>query len=393
MPLCSGSIAWTKIVQLHVESVRIYRFRRARWLVLTPLGFSLLRQLSDGAFHSGEDLAATVGLTRARVSQLLKQAETAGLALERVRGRGYRLLTTPDFLDVAEIRSALESLGVDVAPPDAKAPLLPAANDDDVFLSFSGPAIPAQPAIAVEVIDQVDSTSSELLRRAARRDIHGALLAAEWQTAGRGRRGRIWTAVAGGSLTFSLGWRFEQGAGFVAGLSLAVGVAVVRALEAEGLSGVELKWPNDLVHRHLKVGGILIELNGDALGPSTVVAGVGLNIRRPASIKRDIAQPVSALTAVAGRGAPPIDRNRLLARVAAELAANLAKYAAEGFAPFAAEWQRRHAYQGKPVKLLLPDGESVKGTVAGVDSTGALVLADGPRRARFLAGEISLRRA
>jgi BirA family biotin operon repressor/biotin-[acetyl-CoA-carboxylase] ligase len=393
MPLCSGSIAWTKIVQLHVESVRIYRFRRARWLVLTPLGFSLLRQLSDGAFHSGEDLAATVGLTRARVSQLLKQAETAGLALERVRGRGYRLLTTPDFLDVAEIRSALESLGVDVAPPDAKAPLLPAANDDDVFLSFSGPAIPAQPAIAVEVIDQVDSTSSELLRRAARRDIHGALLAAEWQTAGRGRRGRIWTAVAGGSLTFSLGWRFEQGAGFVAGLSLAVGVAVVRALEAEGLSGVELKWPNDLVHRHLKVGGILIELNGDALGPSTVVAGVGLNIRLPASIKRDIAQPVSDLTAVAGRGAPPIDRNRLLARLAAELAASLGQYAEQGFVPFAAEWQRRHAYQGKPVKLLLPDGESVKGTVAGVDSTGALVLADGPRRARFLAGEISLRRA
>jgi len=86
-------------------------------------------------------------------------------------------------------------------------------------------------------------------------------------------------------------------------------------------------------------------------------------------------------------------RNRLLARVAAELATNLGKYAEHGFAPFAAEWQRRHAYQGKPVRLLLPDGESVKGTVAGVDSTGALVLADGPRRARFLAGEISLRRA
>ena len=360
--------------------------------MLTPLGFSLLRQLSDGAFHSGEDLAATVGLTRARVSQLLKQAETAGLALERVRGRGYRLLATPDFLDAAAIRSALEDLKFEVAPADAKAPLLPAANDEDVILPGT-PGIPLHPAIAVEVIDQVDSTSSELLRRASRRDIHGALLAAEWQTAGRGRRGRVWTAVAGGSLTFSLGWRFEQGAGFVAGLSLAVGVAVVRALEAEGLPGVELKWPNDLVHRHLKVGGILVELNGDALGPSTVVVGVGLNVRLPVAIKRDIAQPVSDLSAVAGRGAPPIDRNRLLARVAAELAINLAKYAEHGFAPFAAEWQRRHAYQGKPVKLLLPDGESVKGTVAGVDSTGALVLADGPRRARFLTGEISLRRA
>ena len=330
--------------------------------MLTPLGFSLLRQLSDGAFHSGEDLAATVGLTRARVSQLLKQAETAGLALERVRGRGYRLLATPDFLDAAAIRSALEDLKFDVAPADAKAPLLPAANDEDVILPPGTPGIPLHPAIAVEVIDQVDSTSSELLRRASRRDIHGALLAAEWQTAGRGRRGRVWTAVAGGSLTFSLGWRFEQGAGFVAGLSLAVGVAVVRALEAEGLPGVELKWPNDLVYRHLKVGGILVELNGDALGPSTVVVGVGLNVRLPTAIKRDIAQPVSDLTAVAGRGAPPIDRNRLLARVAAELAINLAKYARAWLRPVcrrmaapprvsgqagqaaAARWRKREGY-------------------------------------------------
>jgi BirA family biotin operon repressor/biotin-[acetyl-CoA-carboxylase] ligase len=341
----------------------------------------LLRQLSDGAFHSGEDLAATVGLTRARVSQLLKQAETAGLALERVRGRGYRLLATPDFLDAAAIRSALEDLKFDVAPADAKAPLLPAANDEDVILPPGTPGIPLHPAIAVEVIDQVDSTSSELLRRASRRDIHGALLAAEWQTAGRGRRGRVWTAVAGGSLTFSLGWRFEQGAGFVAGLSLAVGVAVVRALEAEGLPGVELKWPNDLVHRHLKVGGILVELNGDALGPSTVVVGVGLNVRLPVAIKRDIAQPVSDLTAVAGRGAPPIDRNRLLARVAAELATNLAKYAEHGFAPFAAEWQRRHASRRRSSRVA--HGESVKGIGRRRRQHGCTWCCRRPCRARF----------
>ena len=109
-------------------------------------------------------------------------------------------------------------------------------------------------------------------------------------------------------------------------------------------------------------------------------------------MRRNIEQPVSDLTTVAGRGAPPIDRNRLLARLATELATTLDAYSRAGFPAFAAEWQRRHAYQGKPVKLLLPDGASVKGTVAGVDSTGALVLADGPRRARFLSGEISLRR-
>lgn len=363
--------------------------------MLTPIGFSLLRQLSDGAFHSGEDLAAKVGLTRARVSQVLKQAETAGLALERIRGRGYRLVAAPDFLDANEVRRALVEFGAKVAKPGAIIPKPQPVIEDDLGINaIERPSVDyATPALQVELVDQLDSTSTELLRRSQRRDIHGAVLAAEWQTAGRGRRGRTWTAVAGGSLTFSLGWRFEQGAGFLAGLSLAVGVAVARALEKEGYDGVELKWPNDLIYRHHKLGGILVELNGDALGPSTVVVGVGLNVRLPREMKKDIAQAVTDLGAVAGRGAPPIDRNRLFARVAHEVATTLERYAEGGFAAFAPEWQQRHAYQGKPVKLILPDGAAVKGTVAGVDASGALVLADGPRRSRFLSGEISLRRA
>jgi BirA family biotin operon repressor/biotin-[acetyl-CoA-carboxylase] ligase len=334
--------------------------------VLTPLGFSLLRQLADGQFHSGEDLAARVGLTRARVSQVLKDAEAAGLALERLKGRGYRLLEAPDFLDARKIREHLATLG------ETRTAALP---------------------LAVEVVDQIESTSSELMRRVPRREVHRVALAAEWQTAGRGRRGRAWSAIAGGSLTFSLGWKFEQGAGFLAGLSLAIGVAVVRALEAAGFRDVALKWPNDLIHRHLKLGGILIELNGDALGPTTTVIGVGLNVRLPPAARKDIPVPVTDLASIAGRKAPPIDRNRLLACLLAELATVLDVYASEGFAPFAAEWQHRHAYQGKSVRLLLPDGASVTGKVAGVDASGALVLADGPRRARFLTGEITLRRA
>ena len=326
----------------------------------------LLRQLADGQFHSGEDLAAKVGLTRARVSQVLKDAGSAGLALERVKGRGYRLLEAPAFLDAKKIRARLAELA------EARGIPLP---------------------IAIEVVDQIESTSSELMRRTQRRDVHQVALAAEWQTAGRGRRGRVWTAIAGGSLTFSLGWKFEQGAGFLAGLSLAVGVAVVRALEAEGFKDVALKWPNDLIHRYLKVGGILIELNGDALGPTTTVIGVGLNVRVPPAARKDIPVPITDLASIAGRKAPPIDRNRLLAALLAELAAVLHLYATEGFTPFAIEWQHRHAYQGKAVRLLLPDGAAVTGKVAGVDASGALVLADGPRRARFLSGEITLRRA
>ncbi|MEO8304031.1 MAG: biotin--[acetyl-CoA-carboxylase] ligase [Betaproteobacteria bacterium] len=334
--------------------------------MLTPLGFTLLRELADGEFHSGEALADKVGLTRARISQVLKDAEAAGLALERMKGRGYRLLGAPDFLDAKAARARLLALGQ---------------------------THPAALPMAIEVVDQIESTSSELMRRTQRREVHRVALAAEWQTAGRGRRGRAWTAIAGGSLTFSLGWKFEQGAGFLAGLSLAVGVAAVRALEAEGFHDVALKWPNDLIHRHLKLGGILIELNGDALGPTTTVIGVGLNVRLPPVARRDIAVPVTDLASIARRRAPAIDRNHLLARLLAELAVVLDVYSRDGFAPFAAEWQRRHAYQGKAVKLLLPDGATVTGKVAGVDASGALVLADGPRRARFLSGEITLRRA
>ena len=334
--------------------------------MLTPLGFSLLRHLADGTFHSGEQLAAKVGLTRARVSQVLKDAEAAGLALERIKGRGYRLLEAPDFLDAKKVKGRLATLA------EARATAFP---------------------LTIEVVDQIESTSSELMRRAQRRDIHGVALAAEWQTAGRGRRGRAWTAIAGGSLTFSLGWKFEQGAGFLAGLSLAVGVAVVRALESEKFKDVALKWPNDLIHRHLKVGGILIELNGDALGPTTTVVGVGLTVRIPPAARKDIPVPVTDRATVAGRKAPAIDRNRLLAALLTELASVLDVYARQGFAPFAAEWQHRHAYQGKAVRLLLPDGATVSGKVAGVDASGALVLADGPRRARYLSGEITLRRA
>jgi BirA family biotin operon repressor/biotin-[acetyl-CoA-carboxylase] ligase len=326
--------------------------------VLPPLGFTLLRHLSDGEIHSGEALASAVGLTRARVSQVLKEAESAGFALERIRGRGYRLIDAVPFLD----RSAI------LAFPGARAS-----------------------ALEIEVADSVDSTSSELLRRSAREDIHRCLLVAEWQTAGRGRRGRGWTSVAGGSLAFSLGWRFEQGAGFLAGLSLAVGVALVRALEAEDFAGVELKWPNDLVYRHCKLGGILIELSGDALGPSLAVIGVGLNVRLPAKARRDIAQPVTDLASI-DRGRK-IDRNRLLARIIGELTALLERYAREGFTPFIVEWQRRHALHRKPVRMLLPDGGSARGNVVGVDADGALVLDHGGRRLRFVTGEVSLRRS
>jgi BirA family biotin operon repressor/biotin-[acetyl-CoA-carboxylase] ligase len=325
--------------------------------MLSPLGFALLRRLADGELHSGETLAAATGVTRARVSQILRASEAAGFTLERVRGVGYRLVDPVPFLDRGAIVAALG---------------------------------PTASRLKIEVADSVDSTSSELLRRAARQAVDRQVLVAEWQTAGRGRRGRAWSAVAGGSLTFSLGWRFEQGAGFLAGLSLAVGVALCRALDAAGFKDIQLKWPNDLVHRHCKIGGILIEISGDALGPALAIIGVGLNVRLPTAARRDIAQPVTDLAAIDKDRA--LDRNRLLAFILAELVALLERYAHDGFAPFVGEWQRRHALQKKPVRVLLPDGSVAAGDVVGVDASGALVLDQRGRRVRFVSGEVSLRR-
>ena len=245
--------------------------------------------------------------------------------------------------------------------------------------------------VTVEVVDAIDSTNSELSRRAARQDVHRHALAAEAQTAGRGRRGRVWTAIAGGSITFSLGWRFEQGAGHLSGLTLAVGLAVARALEAHGFAGIELKWPNDLVHRRAKLGGILVELTGDALGPSLAIIGVGLNVVLPAAARRGIDQAATDLAAVARRR--PIDRNRLLGRILTELAAVLEEFAVRGFAPLRVDWQRRHVLQRKAVEVLLPDGRSARGEVVGVDAEGALVVDNSGQRLRFLSGEVSLVRA
>ena len=249
-------------------------------------------------------------------------------------------------------------------------------------------ALESRAAWTIELVDTIDSTSSELSRRTPRRDIHRHVLAAESQTAGHGRLGRRWTSIAGGSLTFSLGWRFEQAAGQLSGLTLAVGLAVARALDALGFAGIELKWPNDLVHRDAKLGGILVELAGDALGPSLGVIGVGLNMHLPAAARRAIDQPVTDLAAISRRRF--IERNVLLARILDELAKILEQFAATGFAPLRTAWERRHALQRRAVQVALPDGSSARGKVVGVDADGALVLESGGHRLRYVSGEVSL---
>ena len=208
---------------------------------------------------------------------------------------------------------------------------------------------------------------------------------------GRGRRGRSWTAVVGGSLAFSLGWRFECAPCLLGGLSLAVGVAVVRGLARAGFPGVALKWPNDLVHGDRKLGGVLIEVSADAQGPSLAVIGVGVNVRLPQGFRDAIAQPVIDLAGIDHR--LRVDRNAVLAALLEAMDALLEQYANEGFSSFRAEWERYHVLQGKAARVVLPDGSAVEGVVAGVDGDGALLLDGGGRRLRYVNGEVSLRAA
>jgi len=360
--------------------------------VLTSESFALLRLLNAEAPSAGPALAAQLEIPKGRIPALIRELEAAGIDIARIGGRGYQLAVPFRRLDLAVWRDACLALGASLPIEVKKKPRLQTVLHPSVVGTENGHA---PQALSLEWVEQIDSTSSELMRRISRHDIHGLALTTEWQSDGRGRRGRPWLGLPGNSLMFSLGWRFEQGAGFLAGLSLAMSVAIARALEKEGFAGIELKWPNDLIHHYHKLGGILVELNGDALGPSQAVIGVGLNLTLPKTARGDIPQAVSDLASIK-KDLP--SREALLARCLLEMATALADYAQRGFVAFAPEWQRRHAYQNKPVKLLLPDGQTVRGDVVGVDASGALVLAESSaigkdsRRGRYTAGEISLRR-
>lgn len=322
-----------------------------------PLTFALLRRLADGEFHSGEMLAQQFGVTRATVNNALRDAAHFGLTLYSVRGRGYRLARPLQWLDAGLI--------------DAQ---LGAARDD----------------LHIEILDHASSSNALLLQRAAQGAASGTVLAVEWQNAGRGRLGKTWHSGLGEALTFSLLWRFECGLAALSGLSLVVGVAMMRAMHELGVQGVGLKWPNDLLLNEGKLAGILIEAQGDMLGPSAVVIGIGLNLFVPEALRERIDQPVSDLSAL--EQAMP-ERNRVLAVSLKHLASVLHDFAGEGFAPMRDEWESHHVFQQRPVRLLLPDGNQIAGMALGVTDEGALRLATAQGERIFNAGEVSLRSA
>jgi BirA family biotin operon repressor/biotin-[acetyl-CoA-carboxylase] ligase len=322
---------------------------------LSALTFHALRQLADGRFHSGVDVARALGRSRAALNEALRRAPELGVDLFSVRGKGYRLATPIEFLDPDGISRALGA---------------------------------AASRVRVEIVDEIESTRTRLVERGAEGAPSGTCLAAEWQSAGRGRRGRSWVSSLGGSLTFSMLWRFERGAGGLAGLSLAAGVAVSRALAECGVRGVQVKWPNDVVVRFRKLAGILVETSGELQGPTVAVIGVGVNYRLPERVLDGIDQPVID---VAQCTSELPSRSRLLGRLAANLAAAFEDFDARGFEGVRAEWRALHAYRDRLVRVSPAGQPPFEGQVADVGPDGALVVATASGPVHLASAEITLR--
>jgi BirA family biotin operon repressor/biotin-[acetyl-CoA-carboxylase] ligase len=316
--------------------------------------FAILRALASGRALSVGELAATAGCETAAVGAAVRELKEQGIEV-RTSGDGFRLAAPFDALDAATIRAGLG---------------------------------PAAGRIRVELVDECDSTSERAAARARAGAASGTAVVCELQRAGRGRQGARWYSGLGTSLMFSLLWRFERSAGVLAGLPLVAGVACARALESLGGHDVALKWPNDLVRGGAKLGGVLVEAQGDARGPMTAIVGVGINVRIPDAARRAIPQPVADLA-----GVPLGSRSAAAARILAALDEALATFERAGFAAFRAEWQWRHAFQGARVRLLVPTERSIEGVATGVADDGALLLDTGDGVQRFYAGEVSLRAA
>ncbi|PZO08403.1 MAG: bifunctional biotin--[acetyl-CoA-carboxylase] synthetase/biotin operon repressor [Lysobacteraceae bacterium] len=306
---------------------------------------------------SGAELALELGITRGAVWKRIESLRAAGVDVQARPGQGYCLASPLSLLDAAAIADGLcasaraESAGIDV-----------------VF--------------------ETDSTNALALREPVPASGTRAWLA-ERQTAGRGRRGRRWASPLAAHVYLSLSRRFDGGLAALQGLSLAVGVAAADALHALGYTGVGLKWPNDLIADGQKLGGVLVEIGGEAGGPMHVVVGLGLNVRMPASAARDIDQPWCDLASLSPT---PPSRQAVCIALLDTLLPMMSRFEREGLAAFVDGWARHDLLAGRAVKLQVGT-RVVEGVALGIAADGALRLRDATGEHHHHAGEASLRAA
>lgn len=323
---------------------------------LTPQ--ALLAVLADGGVHSGEELARAFRVSRAAVWKQIAKLRDWELEVEAAPGVGYRLARPLGLLDRADLERRL-----------------------------GGRASP----VRLEVHTELESTNRHLLERPPPAGTLAACVA-EFQTNGRGRRGRSWRTPLGAGLCLSLGWQFERIPPELAALPLAVGVVVRRVLAAAAAIEARLKWPNDLVWEERKLGGILLEMSAEAHGGCHVVIGVGLNVDMPRTLLARICDwPRGAVDLATARGGAPPPRAELAAELIAALGELCRDYAHTGFAPYRAPWRDADYLRGRAVTLDEPGGE-VAATALGIEADGALLVetAAGARK-RVIAGDVSVR--
>lgn len=316
----------------------------------------LVAALADGHYQSAEALEQAVGgVGRRGLWTLLRSLTDIGLRFESSPGHGYRLERPLELLDRARILKAM-------IPEDRER------------------------AGALEVLTEIDSTNAYLLAKAGG-PRPGHVCLAEYQSAGRGRRGRRWVSPYGANLYLSVGWRFAlPPAGFSA-LGVACAAAVAEALTGAGVTGIGLKWPNDILVGGRKLGGILLECADANSGPRRGVVGVGLNVRMPAPTDGEVDQPWTDLERALGQG---MSRNALAGTVIGRLLSALAEFEAAGPAPFIEQWRRYDIMPGKTAVLRWPKGH-VCGVVEGINPAGELALSIGGETRHYAYGEVSLR--
>jgi BirA family biotin operon repressor/biotin-[acetyl-CoA-carboxylase] ligase len=320
---------------------------------------ALLQLLADGSVHSGESLGQALRLSRAGVWKQIQRLNALGVLVISARGVGYRLEKEVELLDAQKIRDALALSVKD--------------RVDDLDIQWS-----------------VSSTNTHCQKLMQRSPASCCICLSERQAQGRGRRGRVWQSPLASNIYLSVGWRFYGGVAVLEGLSLAVGMAIVDVLRLDyGLEDICLKWPNDILIGRKKVGGILIEMSGDASGPCDVVVGLGLNVTLDKDVMASIDQSCTDLASV--MGVIP-SRNLLVASLLNRLLPLLSTFESARFSHYAKLWPAYDALAGMPVTLNVADTKTVVGRMEGVSDKGELILDVGGVRMQFSSGEVSIRR-
>jgi len=326
---------------------------------LRPLPQRVFQRLDDREFMSGEALAAELGVTRAAVWKAVEQLRELGVRLDAQTQRGYRLAAGVSALDPARIEAQM-------------------------------PAAVRERIEALLVDWTLESTNTRLLESLPPGAGAAAVILAEHQTGGRGRRGRGWVAPPGGAICVSLAWQFADMPADLSALSLVTGIAVADALSDLGVHDLRLKWPNDLVTSRGKLGGILIEMRAEAGGPVHVVIGIGINVMLDEAARAAVLATGNTPDDLAACAARVPDRNAVVAALLARLIPALADFPRQGLAPWLGRWSECDVLQGQEVRVDNA-GEQYRGVARGIDSHGALLVETPAGVQRFVSGEVSVR--